>query len=102
MLTKHYYYSSVVLVLGLTVCVGILLCSKLPLSQSTDTADLFAQLRWGQEESDYTEGQKSYFARKRIIDGAIANATGNERPELMTDRERSATEHTPPAIIVDM
>ena len=88
--------ASVVLVLGLTVCVGISVCSKLPLSQSTD---LFAKL---QEESYYTEGQRSYFARKRIIDGAIANATGNERPELMTDRERSATEHTPPLIIVEM
>ena len=47
------------------------------------------------------KGQKSYFDRKRLIEGAIADATGNERPELLTEREKSATEHIPP-IIIDM
>ena len=99
MLSKHLLTAatSAVLVLGLTVC-GILVVCNFKKEEG-----LFA-LQFVVKNDSYSvvfKGQKSYFDRKRIIEGSIADATGNERPELLTDRERSATEHTPP-IIIDM
>ena len=93
MLSKHLLTAatSAVLVLGLTVCGILVVCNF-------NKEGLFALAK---NDSVVFKGQKSYFDRKRMIEGAIADATGNERPELLTDRERSATEHTPP-IIIDM
>ena len=97
MLSKHLLTAatSAVLVLGLTVCGILVVCN-------VKKEGLFAlQFTKNDSYSLMFKGQKSYFDRKGMIEGAIADATGNERPELLTDRERSATEHTPP-IIIDM
>ena len=95
MLSKHLLTAatSAVLVLGLTVCGILVVCNF-------KKEGLFA-LATNDSYSVVFKGQKSYFDRKRMIEGAIVDATGNERPELLTDREKSATEHTPP-IIIDM
>ena len=97
MLSKHLLTAatSAVLVLGLTVC-GILVVCNFKKEE-----DLFALATNDSYSVVVFKGQKSYFDRKRMIEGAIAEAIGNERPELLTDREKSATEHTPP-IIIDM